>query len=266
MFKPDRWIRQQSQQKITYECMIKAGDKVTTPLAGQRFVVGDRSAILTHTGLSKEAREKILALQAGEETEFEDVFFYAVENKPLISPFVENIVRTMEVNGVVTKIPSYGLSSYGYDIRLGRHFKVFSKDAYLYSRKGRVGVAVDLLFDEPPYEEFEDADYIVLEPHTVALGVSVEKICMPRNVSAICMAKSTFARFGVILDVTPLEAGWEGYVTLEIFNKNPFPVTIYSGVGAMQLMFVEGETCDTSYADRGGKYMDQPPVPVTPKM
>jgi dCTP deaminase len=189
----------------------------------------------------------------------QDLTVDVVEQVPMISPFVEHSTNTMMVKSVSVKIPSFGLSSFGYDIRLGRNFKVFKKkDDYIH----------DCLFGYEPdhVEDVNDVDSIVIEPGSMVLGVSVENVNMPQDVVAICMAKSTLARKGIEAKVTPLEPGWSGYITLEIANDTPNPIRIYSGMGIMQLMFFKGERPKTTYGDRNGKYMNQPYEPVLAKL
>lgn len=156
---------------------------------------------------------------------------------------------------------SYGLTSYGYDVRLARNFRVF-KDVH--------NLTVDpKAFGDPGYERkiFEDvvnADFIDIPPRSYVLGSSVERVRVPRGVLALCVGKSTYARCGIIVNVTPLEPEWEGHVTIEISNSSPCYARVYAGEGVMQLVFVGGsEVCGTSYADKKGKYQSQPDRPVS---
>ena len=178
--------------------------------------------------------------------------------KPMIDPFFPQSIKT-GLNG--RRIPSYGLSSKGYDIRLGNTFREFAAS----------DVPVDVC------KECEDSEYIttvvpegesfILPPKGFVLGVSMEKFHMPPNVSGDCMGKSTIARVGCIVFVTPLEPAWSGYLTLEIFNTLDRPVRLWPGIGITQIMFDwSDEACETTYADRKGKYDDQPNVPVTFKL
>jgi dCTP deaminase len=195
--------------------------------------------------------------------------------KPLISPFIENSVKEILIdtgNGIMApmRCPSYGLTSFGYDIRVDRKFKTGSParcniqpemsdfiDPIVHTAAVGGGLRPDQYLTE--YE----GDYIDIPPLGFVLGVSIEKVCMPKNAMAVCMAKSTLARIGLEASVTPIEAGWEGYITLEIFNKNPNMLRLYAGIGIMQLMFhTSADNCMVSYADRAGKYMDQPREPV----
>jgi dCTP deaminase len=190
--------------------------------------------------------------------------FSISENSPkgVIEPFHGESVKTMIYGGRETKIPSYGLSSYGYDIRLGRSVKVFTT---LQEFSPVINV---INFDtDCSGSEYKDTDEFILEPGNFALGVSMEYVRVPEDHIVICMAKSTLARTGLQLCVTPLEPGWEGYVTLEMFNPTHLPIVIPTGIGAMQMHFLEGdEPCLTSYKTRGGKYQNQPAEPVLPRV
>ncbi len=167
------------------------------------------------------------------------------ENKGMIEPFVETQVRY--VNG--KKVISYGLSSYGYDLRVGRQFKVFTN---LYS-----SLVDPKNFNSNAFIDVE-ADECIIPPNSFALACSVEYFRIPRNVLTVCIGKSTYARCGIIVNVTPFEPEWEGYVTLEISNTTPLPAKIYANEGLAQVLFYEGaEECEVSYADRSGKYMNQ---------
>jgi dCTP deaminase len=163
------------------------------------------------------------------------------QEKHMIDPFVENQVR----KGVI----SYGLSSYGYDIRVANEFKIFTN---VYS------VTVDpKQFDPKSMIDF-NGDVCIIPPNSFALARTVEYFRIPRDTLTICVGKSTYARCGIIVNVTPFEPEWEGYVTLEISNTTPLPAKIYANEGIAQVLFFEGdEVCETSYADRKGKYQNQ---------
>ncbi|MGR8948090.1 MAG: dCTP deaminase [Gammaproteobacteria bacterium] len=168
----------------------------------------------------------------------------ALENG-LIDPFEPQQIRDIGGNRVI----SYGTSSYGYDIRCAPEFKVFTNihSAIVDPKK----------FDS---ESFVDVnkDVCVIPPNSFALARTVEFFRIPRNVLTICLGKSTYARCGIIVNVTPLEPEWEGYVTLEFSNTTPLPAKIYANEGVAQVIFLESdEPCETSYADRGGKYQNQ---------
>ncbi|HKC09205.1 MAG TPA: dCTP deaminase [Methylomirabilota bacterium] len=164
----------------------------------------------------------------------------AVE-KGMIKPFEDRQVRK---GGI-----SYGLSSYGYDIRIADEFKIFTNiNTTIVDPKG---------FDPRSFVDVQ-GEVALIPPNSFALGRSVEYFKIPRNVLTICVGKSTYARCGIITNVTPFEPEWEGYVTLEISNTTPLPAKIYANEGIAQVLFFESdEACETSYADRQGKYQGQ---------
>jgi dCTP deaminase len=159
----------------------------------------------------------------------------------MIEPFADDQVR----DGVI----SYGVSSYGYDMRVAREFKIFTN---------ALSAIVDpKAFDPKSFVEFE-GDVCVIPPNSFALARSVEYFRIPRDVITICVGKSTYARCGVITNVTPFEPEWEGFVTLEISNTTPLPARIYANEGIAQVLFLGGdEPCERSYADKKGKYQKQ---------
>ena len=164
----------------------------------------------------------------------------AVE-KGMIKPFEDRQVR----NGGI----SYGLSSYGYDIRIADEFKIFTNI--------NTTIVDPKRFDPRSFVDVQ-GEVAVIPPNSFALGRSVEYFKIPRNVLTICVGKSTYARCGIITNVTPFEPEWEGYVTLEISNTTPLPAKIYANEGIAQVLFFESdEACETSYADRQGKYQGQ---------
>ena len=159
----------------------------------------------------------------------------------MIEPFEDRQVR----EGVV----SYGLSSYGYDIRVADEFKVFTNiNSTVVDPKN---------FDEKSFVDFHD-DVCIIPPNSFALARTVEYFRIPRNVLTICLGKSTYARCGIIVNVTPFEPEWEGYVTLEISNTTPLPARVYANEGIAQVLFFQSdEPCEVSYADKKGKYQKQ---------
>ncbi|HQM54964.1 MAG TPA: dCTP deaminase [Anaerolineaceae bacterium] len=161
--------------------------------------------------------------------------------KKMIDPFVESQVR----EGVI----SYGLSSYGYDIRVADEFKIFTNvNSAIVDPKN---------FDTRSMVDFQ-GEVCVIPPNSFVLARTIEYFRIPRSVLTICVGKSTYARCGIIVNVTPFEPEWEGYVTLEISNTTPLPAKIYANEGIAQVLFFEGdEVCDISYADRKGKYQKQ---------
>jgi dCTP deaminase len=162
--------------------------------------------------------------------------------KEMIVPFVDKQVR----NGAI----SYGLSSYGYDVRVGEDFKIFT-NAY--------GATVDPKnFDTKAFVDVKTGTFCTIPPNSFALARTVEYFKIPRKVITICLGKSTYARCGIIVNVTPFEPEWEGHVTIEISNTTPLPAKIYANEGIAQVLFFESdEECETSYADKKGKYQAQ---------
>lgn len=159
----------------------------------------------------------------------------------MIEPFEERVSK----NGII----SYGLSSYGYDARVSNEFKIFTNidsatvDPKAFSNKGFVDRTTDVC---------------IIPPNSFVLARTVEYFRIPRDVLVICVGKSTYARCGIIVNVTPLEPEWEGHVTLEFSNTTPLPAKIYANEGACQFLFLKADkVCDVSYADRSGKYMKQ---------
>ena len=163
----------------------------------------------------------------------------------MIEPFQPDQVRTRDGERII----SFGTSSYGYDVRCSRQFKVFTN---IHS------ATVDpKCFDEKSFVDIE-GDHCIIPPNAFALASTVEYFRIPRNVLTICLGKSTYARCGIIVNVTPLEPEWEGHVTLEFSNTTNLPAKIYAGEGVAQVVFIESdEVCETSYKDRGGKYQGQ---------
>ncbi len=163
----------------------------------------------------------------------------------MIEPFEAGQVR--ESGG--QKIVSYGTSSYGYDVRCSDEFKVFTN---VYST-----VVDPKNFDDKSFVDLK-GPVCIIPPNSFALARTVERFRIPRNVLTICLGKSSYARCGIVVNVTPLEPEWEGYVTLEFSNTTPLPAKIYANEGVAQMLFFESdEVCETSYADRGGKYQGQ---------
>ncbi len=164
----------------------------------------------------------------------------ALEHK-MVEPYVDSQVR----EGVI----SYGLSSYGYDIRVADEFKIFTN---VFS-----AVVDPKNFDPRSMTDFK-GDVCVIPPNSFALARTIEYFRIPRGVLTVCLGKSTYARCGIIVNVTPFEPEWEGFVTLEISNTTPLPARIYANEGIAQVLFFEGdEVCQTSYADKKGKYQRQ---------
>jgi len=176
-------------------------------------------------------------------------------SRGMISPYESSLVRRYKRGSDELSCISYGVSSYGYDIRLSpKEFKVFKRIPALVinpkSFNDKSLEVVDLQSDQW-------GDYFVIPANSYGLGVSLEKIVMPVNVTAICIGKSTYARVGIIANLTPVEAAWSGYLTLEFSNSSSADCRIYANEGVAQLLFFEGDMCRTSYQDRLGKYQNQ---------
>ena len=163
----------------------------------------------------------------------------------MIEPFEPELVRTNASGRIV----SYGTSSYGYDVRVANEFKIFTNIN---------STNVDPKdFDARNFVDF-NGDVCIIPPNSFALARTVEYFRIPRSVLTVCLGKSTYARCGIIVNVTPLEPEWEGHVTLEFSNTTPLPAKIYANEGVAQMLFFEAdEVCETSYRDRGGKYLGQ---------
>jgi dCTP deaminase len=164
-----------------------------------------------------------------------------VKEYRMIEPFSEHLISKGKI--------SYGLSSYGYDVRIDNRFKIFTNiNSTIVDPKN---------FDSKSFVDVE-SDICIIPPNSFALAKSIEYFRIPRDVIVICIGKSTYARCGIIVNVTPLEPMWEGYVVLEISNTTPLPAKIYAYEGIAQLVFFEAdEPCEVSYADRNGKYNKQ---------
>jgi dCTP deaminase len=171
-----------------------------------------------------------------------------------IEPFEDNVKRPGKI--------SYGVSSYGYDLRVGSVFKIFTNvnseivDPKKFSERSFVTIDTDE----------NRQDHVLIPPNSFALCETVEVVSMPREYLAICVGKSTYARCGIIVNVTPFEPEWEGFVTLEISNTTPLPAKIYANEGLCQVIFFESdEQCEVSYKDKKGKYQSQQGI-VLPKL
>ena len=167
------------------------------------------------------------------------------EERGMIEPYVPHQVASVEEKRIV----SYGTSSYGYDIRCSTEFKIFTNI--------NAAVVDPKAFDDSSFIEFE-GDVCIIPPNSFVLARTIEYFRIPRNILTICVGKSTYARCGIIVNVTPFEPEWEGYVTLEFSNTTPLPAKIYANEGVAQVIFFESEEeCEISYKDRKGKYQGQ---------
>lgn len=180
-----------------------------------------------------------------------DHWIEEMAKKGMIEPFINTQIRLNEKG---QKAVSYGLSSYGYDLRVSSEFKVFTN-------------VYNTIVDPKNFTEdaFVDivGDQCIIPPNSFALARSVEYFRIPRNILTMCIGKSTYARCGIIVNVTPFEPEWEGHVTIEISNTTPLPAKIYANEGIAQVIFFEAkEICQVSYSDRGGKYQGQKGITV----
>jgi dCTP deaminase len=190
---------------------------------------------------------------------------YCTKYPRMIDPFEPELVKTKQVKRFPAaeyydeaKVISYGLSSYGYDVRCADEFKIFTNiNSTVIDPKA---------FDEKSFVDFK-GDCCIIPPNSFALARTIEQFKIPRDVLTVCLGKSTYARCGIIVNVTPFEPEWEGYVTLEFSNTTPLPAKIYANEGVAQVLFFKAdEVCETSYKDRGGKYQGQGAEPVCPKV
>lgn len=181
-----------------------------------------------------------------------DSWIFDRAQEGMIEPFEPQQIRAIEGNPTI----SYGLSSFGYDIRLSpAEFRIF---------RHIPGTVVDPKNFNPENLEptrlhtDENGSYFILPAHSYGLGVALERLEIPENITVICIGKSTYARCGIIANLTPAEAAWRGYLTLEFSNSSSADCRIYANEGIVQLIFFEGESCSVSYEARKGKYQDQP--------
>lgn len=177
----------------------------------------------------------------------------------MIKPFEGQLVRHVaEGDGLGRPVLSYGCSSYGYDLRLSpKQFLVFRHvpgtimDPKAFSAEN---------LEEVPLRQDAKGQFFVLPAHSYGLGVALERLEMPPNITGVCLGKSTYARMGVIANMTPAEAGWKGHLTLEFSNSSGADCRLYANEGIVQMLFFEGEPCGVSYASRAGKYQGQDEV------
>lgn len=173
-----------------------------------------------------------------------------VKQHKMIEPFEENLVRGGKV--------SYGLSSYGYDLRVADEFKIFTN---VHS-----AIVDPKQFDEKSFVDIKGQGYVLIPPNSFALTRSEEYLRIPRKVLGLCIGKSTYARCGIIVNVTPLQPEWEGHLIIEISNTTPLPAKIYAGEGIAEILFFESEEeCEKSYKDTSGMYSNQKTI-VLPKV
>ena len=185
-----------------------------------------------------------------------DLWINQKASEGMINPFQSDLVRHLEPNNQKKPVLSYGCSSYGYDLRL-------SSKEFLIFRHVPGTVMNPKKFNPDNLEKTvlhhdDDGEFFILPAHSYGLGVALEKMKVPENITVICIGKSTYARLGIIVNTTPAEAGWEGHLTLEFSNSSGADCRIYANEGICQLLFFEGDHCTTTYEDRKGKYQNQP--------
>ena len=185
-----------------------------------------------------------------------DLWINQRASEGMISPFQANLVRHLDPNQKKNAVLSYGCSSYGYDLRLSSNeFLIFKHIPGTVMNPKRFNPNN---LEKTFLHEDQDGEFFILPAHSYGLGVALEKMKVPENITVICIGKSTYARLGIIVNTTPAEAGWEGHLTLEFSNSSGADCRIYANEGICQLLFFEGDPCATTYEDRKGKYQNQP--------
>ncbi|MEO6304923.1 MAG: dCTP deaminase, partial [Bacteroidia bacterium] len=185
------------------------------------------------------------------------LYTLSMVSNEMVVPYIGHSVK---INDAGKRIPSFGQSSYGYDVRTARNYK---RLPIIEGALAAFTDIVDTIDFVDQMEEVLDVDYIDIPPHGFVLGTTVEKFDLPHDTMVIFTGKSTLARMGLSIFCTPAEPGWSGYITTEIFNATPRTVRLHSGIGLMQAIFFKGsEHCEVNYSDRGGKYNNQIAMPV----
>ena len=184
-----------------------------------------------------------------------DIWINEKASQGMLNPFQPNLVRHLDPSKKKNAVLSYGCSSYGYDLRLSpKEFLIFRHVPGTVMNPKKFNPnnleRTDLNSDQ-------DGKYFILPAHSYGLGVALERMKVPENITVICLGKSTYARLGIIVNTTPAEAGWEGHLTLEFSNSSGADCRIYANEGICQLLFFEGDPCSTTYNDRKGKYQNQ---------
>lgn len=175
-------------------------------------------------------------------------------SEPMISPFYEDQIKRVAGEPVI----SFGTTSFGYDMRIGNKFKIFvNRPEEIIDPKN---------FDESLLRDEESDDYVLIPPNSYLLGYSIEKFNIPRDILGVALGKSTLARCGLAINVTPLEPGWKGHLTIEISNATKMAAKIYANEGCGQIVFLQGNPCGISYADRKGKYQNQEAIAVPSRL
>ena len=177
--------------------------------------------------------------------------------KGMIEPFEPSLVRQIQLdNGDFRKVLSYGQSSFGVDIRLSnQEFLIFKHIPGTIINPKRFNPQN---LEPVPLHKDEDGEFFIIPAHSYGLGVALERLRIPPNITVICVGKSSYARCGLIVNTTPAEASWEGHLTLEFSNSSSADCRVYANEGIAQLLFLEGEPCKITYSDRNGKYQNQP--------
>lgn len=249
MIKSDRWIRQQC---VPAPFMVKEMVPVPQTPGFDVYYLPKVMWRLTHM-----TEEQILAAIAHNKfseigiKDFRPATPEDLANfRPMIAPYIPGQVRAVESElAAPKKIVSYGTSSFGYDVRLADKFKIFTNI--------NNGIIDPLAVNDKCYVDFE-GDKCIIPPNSYVLGHTIETFDIPRDVMVICLGKSTYARCGAIVNVTPIEAGFRGQVVIEISNATNLPLVVHANQGIAQFLFFQSdEACEVSYADRGGKYQDQ---------
>lgn len=185
-----------------------------------------------------------------------DLWINKKASEGMINPFQSNLVRHLDPNHKKNSVLSYGCSSYGYDLRLSsKEFLIFKHVPGTVMNPKKFNPEN---LEKTILHEDKDGKFFILPAHSYGLGVALEKMKVPDNITVICIGKSTYARLGIIVNTTPAEAGWEGHLTLEFSNSSGADCRIYANEGICQLLFFEGDPCSTTYKDRKGKYQNQP--------
>tara|TARA_B100000945_G_C20297098_1_gene556191 strand:- start:335 stop:928 length:594 start_codon:yes stop_codon:yes gene_type:complete len=185
-----------------------------------------------------------------------DIWINEQASKGMLRPFESKLIRHLDPIKKENAVLSYGCSSYGYDLRLSSNeFLIFKHVPGTVMNPKKFNPEN---LEKTPLHKDEDGDFFILPAHSYGLGVAMEKMNVPENITVICLGKSTYARLGIIVNTTPAEAGWEGHLTLEFSNSSGADCRIYANEGICQLLFFEGDHCATTYNDRKGKYQNQP--------
>ncbi len=187
-----------------------------------------------------------------------DIWITKMAAGGMIEPFEPKLIRQVLLDSVELSRPviSYGLSSYGYDIRLSPvEFKIFRHVPGTIINPKRFNPKN---LESVPLMSDDDGDYFILPAHSYGLGVALERLVIPEYITCLFIGKSTYARCGLVWNLTPGEAGWTGYLTLEVSNSSSADCRVYANEGVVQALFLEGDPCETTYATRAGKYQDQP--------